>query len=71
MYTHEEAYKRKPKVEMKEPGPPKTRWPLSPIEFRNHFPDGRMGSQPMLANAQHGKIIFDLAVDSISRKIKS
>ncbi len=69
MYTHEESYTRNPQVQMSEPGPQKSKWPLSPVEFRNHFPDGRMGSLPTLANKKHGKIIFDLAVDAISRKI--
>lgn len=70
MFTHDEAYKRNPQVEMKEPGPAKTRWPLSPEEFRKHFPDGRMGSLPILANAEFGKIIFNKAVDSIVRKLQ-
>ena len=71
MYTHEEAYKFNPKPEMKEPGPQRTKWHLSPVEFRKHFPDGRMASMPSLANADHGKIIFDKAVQAIVRKIQS
>lgn len=70
MYTHEEAYKRNPSVHFTEPGPRKTRWPLSPAEFRKHFPDGRMGSLPSLATPQYGKILFDKAVEAITRKIK-
>jgi creatinine amidohydrolase len=70
MYTHEEAYKRNPQVELKEPGPQKTRWPLSPVEFRKHFPDGRMGSLPTLATVEYGKIIFNKAADAIVRKIQ-
>ncbi len=69
MYTHEEVYKRNPQIKLQEPGAKKTTWPLSPLEFRKHFPDGRMASLPSLANAHHGKIIFDKAVDSIVRKI--
>lgn len=70
MYTHAEAYKRNPQVKMTKKGPGKTRWPLSPVEFRKHFPDGRMGSLPSLANAQHGEIIFNLAVESIAKQIQ-
>ncbi len=68
-YTHTAAYQQIPKLDLKEAGPAKTRWPLSPIEFRQHFPDGRMGSQPNLASPEHGKIIFDKAVQAITRKM--
>jgi creatinine amidohydrolase len=43
-------------------------WPLSPIRFRETFPDGRMGSNPGLASAQHGEQIFKLAVSSIAQR---
>lgn len=71
MYTHEAAYNHNPKPEMKDKGPAKTRWPLSPVEFRKHFPDGRMGSLPSLATPAHGKIIFERAVEAIAKKVKA
>lgn len=70
MYTHDGAYAQLPPVELKEPGPRKTRWPLSPQEFKKHFPDGRMGSLPSLSNAEHGKKIFDLAVNAIAQRLE-
>ncbi|MCX7977696.1 MAG: creatininase family protein, partial [Bdellovibrionaceae bacterium] len=67
MYTHADAYKKIPA-----PGDlPPTRqagqypWPLSARELRCLFPDGRIGSLPQLANAEHGRRIFDIVVDAI------
>lgn len=68
MYTHPQAYEHR-KIEHAEPGPQKTRWPLSPTEFRRHFPDGRMGSQPNLASREHGEKIFNLSVEGITKKL--
>jgi len=48
----------------------KTSWPLSPKEFRKQFPDGRMGSNPQLSNAEHGRALFDIAVAAIEERIQ-
>ena len=34
--------------------------------FRQHYPDGRMGSNPALATPEHGKQFYDLAVKELS-----
>lgn len=69
MFTHPEAYKNIPSMTFK-PTAERTHWPMSPKEFRRHFPDGRMGSNPALSNAQHGEKIFDIAVKSIIQKLE-
>ncbi|MEO1433726.1 MAG: creatininase family protein [Cyanobacteria bacterium J06632_19] len=38
----------------------------SAIDFRNHYPDGRMGSNPALATPEHGKQFYDAAVKELS-----
>lgn len=35
-------------------------------DFRNRYPDGRMGSNPALATPEHGKQFYDLAVKELS-----
>ncbi len=35
-------------------------------DFRQRFPDGRMGSNPSLATAEHGKQFYNLAVKELS-----
>lgn len=35
-------------------------------DFRLHYPDGRMGSNPALATPEHGKQFYDLAVKELS-----
>lgn len=35
-------------------------------DFRRHYPDGRMGSNPDLARPEHGKQIYELAVKELS-----
>jgi creatinine amidohydrolase len=37
----------------------------SPKEFRNHYPDGRMGSNPALATIEHGQQLFELSVKEL------
>lgn len=69
MYTHENAYKNIKFDNQYPETPTKYHWPMSPQEFRQNFPDGRMGSQPQLANKIHGEKIFHLAVDAISQTI--
>jgi creatinine amidohydrolase len=36
-------------------------------DFRRHYPDGRMGSDPSLATPEHGKELYDLAVSSLMK----
>lgn len=35
-------------------------------DFRRHYPDGRMGSNPTLATPDHGKQFYELAVKELS-----
>lgn len=44
-------------------------WPLSAEEMRTVFPDGRMGAASWLASEKKGKIIKDLAVQTLVEKI--
>lgn len=69
MHTHPEAYQTERNWNYFET-PSEYPWPLSPSEFRKTFQDGRMGSDPRLANADHGSKIFQIAVDAISAKLK-
>ena len=69
MYTHPEAHKDIPAMTFA-PTVERSHWPMSPQEFRKHFPDGRMSSNPALASAQHGQEIFKIAVDAICRKLR-
>ena len=48
----------------------KYQWPMSPEEFREKFPDGRMQSNPNLATPEHGKNLFNLAVQSMVEVIQ-
>lgn len=36
-------------------------------DFRLHYPDGRMGSNPSLATPEHGKQFYELAVKELSQ----
>ncbi|MCG5056476.1 MAG: creatininase family protein [Limnoraphis sp. WC205] len=36
-------------------------------DFRRHYPDGRMGSNPALATPEHGKQLYELAVKDLSQ----
>ncbi|BAY35223.1 creatininase (plasmid) [Nostoc carneum NIES-2107] len=38
----------------------------SAADFRLHYPDGRMGSNPALATPEHGKQFYELAVKELS-----
>ena len=42
---------------------PDHEWPLGPRRFRETFPDGRIGSDPSLADADKGKRLFELCVE--------
>lgn len=35
--------------------------------FRQHYPDGRMGSDPSLATPEHGQRLYEAAVESIAK----
>jgi creatinine amidohydrolase len=37
------------------------------VDFRRRYPDGRMGSDPSLATPEHGKILYDLAVQELTQ----
>lgn len=52
-----------------EPTAERPHWPMAPVEFREVFKDGRMGSNPNLATAEHGAKIFEIAVQSICKKL--
>jgi creatinine amidohydrolase len=39
-------------------------------QFREIFPDGRMWSDPSLASEEHGKMLFELAVEELVREIQ-
>ncbi len=36
-------------------------------DYRRNFPDGRIGSDPNLATAEHGKRIYEAAVEDVAR----
>ena len=38
----------------------------SPADFRAHYPDGRMGSNPALATPDHGQQLYEAAVKDLS-----
>lgn len=68
-FTHPQAYTRTPHT-FSGPGPQKTQWPVSPEKCRELFPEGHMGSLPSLASAEHGKTIYDLALNACVQRIK-
>lgn len=37
------------------------------VDFRRHYPDGRMGSNPTLATPEHGQQFYELAVKELSQ----
>jgi creatinine amidohydrolase len=45
-------------------------WPASADQYQHFFPDGRMGSNPTLANQHHGEKLFNIAVAAIKNKIE-
>jgi creatinine amidohydrolase len=40
----------------------------NPEEFRKHYPDGRMGSNPALATIAHGQELYELAIHELVGK---
>lgn len=69
MFTHPDAHKEIPKTNFKVEKDQRSHWPMSPQQFRENYPDGRMGSNPGLSTPEHGAKIFELAVQSISHKL--
>ena len=49
---------------------PEHEWPLSPEAFRATFPDGRMYSDPSLADPEKGKRIFEMSVSKLTAELK-
>jgi len=45
-------------------------FPLTKEEFKAFYPDGRMHSSPWLARIEFGRKIFEVAVESIIKRIK-
>ncbi|NET09660.1 MAG: creatininase family protein [Merismopedia sp. SIO2A8] len=43
----------------------------SAVDFRKHYPDGRMGSNPALARPEHGKQFYDCAIKELSQRYRS
>jgi creatinine amidohydrolase len=41
------------------------------IDFRKRYPDGRMGSDPTSASAEHGGALVRLAVEGLRREIEN
>jgi creatinine amidohydrolase len=68
MHTHPEPFKDMPKANFKVV-PAKVFPPLGPQEYRKHYPDGRMGSNPALATKDHGHKIMEIAINSICNRI--
>ncbi|MEM9004700.1 MAG: creatininase family protein [Cyanobacteria bacterium P01_F01_bin.86] len=50
-----------------EPEVAPTGYPIySAVDFRSHYPDGRMGSNPALATPEHGRQFYEAAVKELS-----
>ncbi|MEB3277340.1 MAG: creatininase family protein [Lyngbya sp.] len=61
-YLYPEAIKQAPLSEEVAKG-----YPIyGAADFRRHYPDGRMGSNPSLATPEHGKQLYELAVKDLS-----
>ena len=43
----------------------------SPEDFRRRHPDGRMGSHPSLATAEHGAALLETAATALSEDLRS
>lgn len=61
-YVYPEAIKTAPLDENVASGHPI----YGAADFREHYPDGRMGSHPNLATPEHGKQLYELAVKDLS-----
>lgn len=67
-FTHPEAYKNLIHPDYPK-SPDRPLWPMSPTQFRENFPDGRMGSNPALSSSAHGSRLFELAVTQIANEM--
>ncbi|PSO52162.1 MAG: amidase [Cyanobacteria bacterium QH_9_48_43] len=61
-YVYPDSIKQAPLSEKVASGHPI----YSAADFRRHYPDGRMGSNPALATPEHGKQFYELAVKELS-----
>jgi creatinine amidohydrolase len=61
--------KKARKYDIKKPDKAKVKFLPSAKDFRKLFKDGRMWSDPSLANEERGKALFDLAVEELTREI--
>ncbi len=64
MYAYPEAIKRAELAPLTAPAMKI----YSPQDFRQRYPDGRMGSDPSLATIEHGRQFFELAVQEITEQ---
>ncbi|MEE3719191.1 creatininase family protein [Tumidithrix elongata RA019] len=64
MYVYPDAIKSAPLSEYVN----KDRKIYAPQEFRERYPDGRMGSDPSLATVEHGRQLYELAIKEIGRQ---
>lgn len=60
-YVYPQAIKQAPLSDQVSSGHPI----YGATDFRRHYPDGRMGSNPALATPEHGKQFYDLAVKEL------
>jgi len=58
-----------PPCEPMPPERPEHEWPMSPESFRATFPDGRMYSDPSLADGAKGERLFNYCVDLMSKEL--
>ena len=62
-YIHPESIKNVPLSEKVASG-----YPIyGAVDFRRHYPDGRIGSNPALATPQHGQQLYNLAVEELCK----
>lgn len=54
------------KAELNPPVAPSGHAIYSPADFRAHYPDGRMGSNPALATPEHGQQLYEAAVKDLT-----
>ncbi|MDB9315703.1 creatininase family protein [Spirulina sp. CS-785/01] len=63
-YVYPEAIKHAPLTDKVASGHPI----YSAADFRRHYPDGRMGSNPALATPEHGQQLYERAVKELSQQ---
>ncbi|NPA58765.1 MAG: creatininase family protein [Aquificae bacterium] len=65
-----EAFKTKPAERKRLNNKIQVYFPLSPEEFKQAFPDGRVKSAPWLAKEKYGKLILEEAVRAVSQRVR-